>query len=140
MRGSGERVADGAHAQNHTATGAAQGLVSGGGHDMEAVLKWVSGLASRNQPGDVAHIGHEYCADLFTNGRKGVVVKLAWVGAKACHNQLWLMLLCQLPNSIIVKLPGVGIGHPVVDEVIFTRTAGNGCPVGEMPTVLQIHR
>ena len=68
--------------------------MSGGGHDMEAMPEWVSGLASSDEPSNVAHVGHQYCADLFTNGRKGIVIKLARVGTKACHNQLWLMLLC----------------------------------------------
>mmetsp|Transcript_10413 Transcript_10413/g.25550 ORF Transcript_10413/g.25550 Transcript_10413/m.25550 type:complete len:289 (+) Transcript_10413:236-1102(+) len=64
--------------EDHTAAGAAQGLVRGGGDDV-GVQEGVGHQVGGNEARDVRHVGHEVCAHLVANLAHTLVVVVARV-------------------------------------------------------------
>src|SRR5690606_28763233 len=89
-----------------------QRLVRGGGH--EVGMRYRVGIhAARHQAGVVGDINHEQRAVVACDARHALEVDAQRIGGCAAHDQLGLVLTCQLFELVVVEL------------FLFVETVGN---------------
>ena len=106
--------------EDKTASGASQGLVSGGCNDV-GIGNGRLVHTCCNKSCDVGHIHHKICADGLCDLRKSLKVDSSGICGSTCNDKLGLMLLCKLLNSVIVDSLGLVIKTVGNEVEVFSR-------------------
>lgn len=104
--------------EDHGTTGATQGLVGGGGHDI-GVLEGRGDDTSGDQAGDVGHVDNEVGTDLVSDLAHALVVDQTAVGRGTSNQALGAVHLSVSLQSVVVNDAGLQVD-----------TVGEGLEVG----------
>ena len=124
-------------AEDQTASGTAEGLVSGGGDEL-GIGHGVLMHAACYQTGDMSHIHHQISADLIADLAELLEVDSARISGSAADDHLRLALLCDLEHLIVVDAMCNGI-YTVADEVEVLTAEVDGRTVGQMTALAEAH-
>src|ERR1035437_3802881 len=114
-------------------------LVSGGGHNIKAVVKRILRRLPCYESGDVRDVHHSDRSHFTRDSYKLRIVELARIRRESSENNLRLDLLRNFPDLCIVDLARLDILHLVPLEIEDFGEIRDRVPVGEMPTVREIH-
>src|SRR5690242_11316184 len=93
--------------------------------------------AASDEAGEVGHIHHEVGADSVGDGAHAGEVELAWIGASAAYDNLWLLALGGGFEFVVVNGFGV-FTNLVADDAIEFAGEVEFVAVGEMAAVGEI--
>ena len=123
--------------QNHSAAGAAQGFVGGGGDNVGAV-KRVGMAAAGNQTGKMRHVDHQISSRFIGNLAETGKVYLPRVGGTAGDDQFGLMFFGQ-PFDFVIINQTVFFAYAVLYGVQPFAGNGNFGAVSQMPAGVERH-
>lgn len=124
--------------EDDAAARTAQALVRGGGNEVR-VLHRAGVNAASDEAGNVCHVDEEVGANAPGDLAHTCKVDGAWIGGGASGDHLWLTLLGEFLQAIIVD-GAVRFGDAVVDDIVEVATEIGGVSVGEVPAVAEVHR
>src|SRR5260370_23681506 len=93
--------------------------------------------AASDEAGEVGHIDHQVCSDFVGDGAHAREVELAWIGAPASYDDLWLLALRGGFEFVVVNGFGV-FANLVADDAVEFAGEVELVSVGEMAAVGQI--
>ena len=94
--------------------------------------------ARSHQSGDVRHIHKEDRSNRLCYLGDALKFDDARVGARSCDDHLWLVLLRQLFDLVVINAFGV-LAHVVFHEFVHAPGEVQRVAVGQMPAVCQSH-
>ena len=124
-------------AEDHAASGTAQGLVGGGGDEL-AVGHGVGMNARGDQARDVRHVDHQIRADLVRDRSEAREVDDAGIGGRARDDQLGLAFLGDLEHLVVIDAVGDAV-HAVGYEVEVFAGHVDGRAVGQVSALVEVH-
>ena len=123
-------------AHDHTTTRSAESLVRCGCCHM-SIWDWAHVKSCCHKSGDVCHIYHEICSNLISDLSESLEINSSGICWSSCYDKLWLALLCDLENSVIIYKSVIvyTVWHAV--EILSRHV--DRWTVGEMSAVIKIH-
>src|SRR3989344_22265 len=134
-----QRTRHNAFGEDHTAAGAAKGLVSRRRSYVESITEWILRDFAGDKPGDVRIVGHRDGPDLFRDVGDLLPIQFARIAGESSEYYLWFFFLCDLAHFIIVDLSCLDILHFVADEAIQFGHIGDRRTMRKVATMPQIH-
>ena len=124
-------------AEDHTASGTAEGLVCSGGDDVR-IGNRVGMQSGCDQTGDMRHIHHQVSTAGVSNFSEFGKVNRPRISGSTGDNQFGFMLHCQLHQFGVVDTAGLPVDAIGDDVEVFTGDVDLGA-VGQMSTFVQVH-